>query len=123
MRIGQPTVSAPPIFQATDRKFRSVVRYSNGNVSGIFGDVVDTERNCHTFCIAREMMLRLYWFSAPAFSITSKISYELLLFCIDANDGKSVAKILSLGGGDVIELFVPVRMLCSGVLFQLARNE
>jgi|SRR5450631_295555 len=53
-------MNAPPTFQATDRKFGSVVGRSNRNVSGVFSDVVDPERNCHTFRIAGEVRVRLF---------------------------------------------------------------
>ena len=85
-------MKVPPTFQATDRKFRSVVGRSNRNVSGVFSDVIDTEWNCHTFRIAREMRVSLDWFSTPTFSLASKVSYELLLFGIDANDRESVPR-------------------------------
>src|SRR5271167_533355 len=101
-------MKAPPTCQAIDGKFSSVVGYSNRDVPSILGKVVDTEGNCHTLRVASVMRISFDWFSAPTFALASKVSYELFLFGVNANDRQSLADILGLEGSDVLELFVSV---------------
>src|ERR1700731_4829475 len=116
-------MKAPPTFQATDGKFRSVVGYSNRDVPGILGKIVDAEGNCHTVRVAGVMRISFDWFSAPTFPRAFKVSYELFLFGINANDRQSLAEILGLEGSDVLELFVSVRMLRSRLLFPPVNSQ
>src|SRR5262245_23137978 len=110
-------MEAPPTFQAIDGEFRSVVGYSHRHVTGIMSDIVDTERYSHTFRIIPEVRLNFDRFSDPGFSLAPVVSDEFLLFGIDANDRKRLAKILSLQSSDVSELFVTVRVLHSSLSF------
>jgi hypothetical protein len=121
MRIGRPPVKLPPAFQAVDRKFRGVGRYPNRHVSNVSPSIVDTKRNCHAFCIACEVGVSFKRFSAPALSLTSVITYELFLFCIDADDRTFFAKIFLLQGSNVLKLFVTVRVLRSRLLLRSSR--
>src|SRR5215470_20244646 len=116
MGIRQPAAMAPPVFQAIDRKFGCVSGYSHCNVPGIFGEIVDAKRNCHTSRIAREVRVDLDRLATPAFSLSSIVSDELLLFCINADDGKPFSNKLCFKSDDVLELLVAVRMLSSCLL-------
>src|ERR1700730_6722878 len=116
-------MKAPPTFQAIDGKFRRVVGYSNRDIPSIFGKVVNTEGNCHTLRVAGVVRISFDWFSTPIFSFAFKVSYELFLFGINANDRQSLAEILGLEGSDVLELFVSVRMLRSRLLFPPVNSQ
>jgi hypothetical protein len=89
-------MKAPPAFQAIDGKFGSVVRYSNCDVPGVLSKVVDAKGNCHTLRVAGVMRISFDWFSTPTFSRAFEISYQLFLFCINANNRQSLAEILGL---------------------------
>jgi hypothetical protein len=109
-------VKTPPALQAIDRKFGGVGGYSYRHVSGIVGDIVDSERNRQTPSMACKICISLYWLSPPTLPLLSVVSDELLLFCVDADDRESFAKELSLRCSDVSELIVALRMLGSGLL-------
>src|SRR5262249_12880203 len=74
----------PPRGNGMQRKFRSVVRYAHVDITFVFGDVVDSERDRSTYGNPREIMfVDFFRLSAPCPALVSKFTNQFLFFFME----------------------------------------